>query len=125
MQTGFTQVLAAEYVLDQAGEHPDARHRESHSPTDAFADVSDDQRRYQRANVDPHIKEGESRVAPRVALAVKLSDNRADIALQESGAEHQQHQPEVEEDLARHRQTEFTERDQHAANQHRAPLSEH
>ena len=40
-------------------------------PVDVFAQIAANQRREQRAEIDPHVEDGESGVAPRVFVAVE------------------------------------------------------
>ena len=42
-------------------EHARARHAEAQPPADPFSDIAADERRDQRADVDPHVEDGETR----------------------------------------------------------------
>ena len=65
-------------------------------PVDVLAEIAADQRRDQRADIDPHVEDGEAGVAPRVVLGVERADQGADVGLEQPGADHDQREPEIE-----------------------------
>src|ERR1035441_504802 len=63
MQARRPQMPAGHKVLDDSGQHAQAGNAEAKPPTDALPHVAAEQRRYQRAEVDPHVEDGKARVA--------------------------------------------------------------
>ncbi len=63
---------------------------------DLLAEIAADERRDEGAEVDPHVEDREAGVAARVVGRVELADDGADVRLEQSGADDDQHQPEVE-----------------------------
>ncbi len=68
----------------------------------------------------PDIEERESRVAPLVAGLVDLAHHRRHVRLEESGADDDEAQPEVEHVHAREREAEMSRGDDQAADHERA-----
>src|SRR5581483_1483357 len=97
--------------------------REAQPPVDLLAHQPADQGRNQRADVDSHIEDGKAGIAPRVAGTVKLADDHAYIRLQQSGADHQQAKPGVEDHYAGGGQAEVAGRDKDAAVKYGAALA--
>ena len=64
-----------------------------------------------------------SGIAPRIALCIELSHDRADVAFEHARAEHQQHQAEVKRILAGTTRQNSPHGDEDAADQDGAPLS--
>ena len=89
-----------------------------------FAEVSADQRSEKSAEVDPHVIDRESRIAPRAALGIQIADNRADVGLQQAGADDDEGEAEVERDDVRYGEREVAERNDGAAPEHRAAKAE-
>src|SRR5438067_2499704 len=54
------QTLAPQDVLNQAQHHEDARRAEAVMPFDALAQVTNHERREQRADVDAHVEDREA-----------------------------------------------------------------
>ena len=69
MQAGVAEVLAAEHVLNHAEHHADAGRGETEVPVDALPEIPADQRRDERAEIDPHVEDRETGVAADVVLA--------------------------------------------------------
>src|ERR1035437_7963996 len=109
--------------LDEPREHPQTGNAEAEPPTDVLAHPPACEWRKQRAEIDPHVEEGKTGVAARIALGVQLADDGGDIALQQAGAANQQDQAEIKRSFRGQHQTELAARDEDAANQDRAALS--
>ena len=58
---------------------PKAGGAEAPVPADLLAEVAADEGADEGAEVDPHVEDGEAGVAPRVARAVELAHDRADV----------------------------------------------
>src|SRR5258708_6355915 len=76
-------------------EVPGVIRRDAHALEDraealALREPPADERRDERSDIDPHVEDREARVAPGIGGTVELSDHRADVRLQESGAEDDQ-----------------------------------
>src|SRR5262252_4280593 len=107
MEPGRPEVAAGDHILDQSEKHSQPGDAEAQPPTDALADVADDQRRNEGTDVDAHVENAETGVTPRITLRVELSDNGAHVTLQHPGTGHQKDQSQVEERLAGHDQREL------------------
>src|SRR5712664_4338783 len=68
--------------------HPGAR--EPEMPVHALSQFPGNEWADQRAEVDPHVKDREPGVAALVPLRVERAHQRADIGLEEAGADHDQ-----------------------------------
>ena len=71
---------------DEAEQHADAGGAEAPGPAIGLAEIAGDRGTGRRADVDAHVEDGEGRIAARVALAVKLTDDGGDVGLQEADA---------------------------------------
>ena len=118
---GRVEPLLSEHVLHEAERHADAGAREADVPVDPLREVAGDERPDERAEVDPHVEDREAGVAARVAWRVEGSDERADVRLEQSGAEHDQREADVEERQCLEGQREMAGGDDDAAEQ-RAPV---
>ena len=114
----------AEHVLDQAEHHAEAGRGEAEVPVDALREIAGDQRPDECAEVDPHVEDREPGVAPRVARRVQRSDDRADVRLQQAGADDDQGEAGVEEWQRLEGQREVAGGDDDAAEEHAAVLAE-
>ena len=133
------QVLPAQDVLDQAEEHahrggsePEVPGRgrrnavvgqEGAEPVALDQEARDD-RRGERADVDAHVEDGVAGGATDVLLAVELTDHRADVGLEQAGAEDDQAEAEVEGGVGRDREADVAAHDQRAAEEHRLALAQ-
>ena len=79
-----------------------------------FAQGAAYQRPKQRSQVDAHIENGITRVPAGAALRVQFADDGADIRFQQAGAEHHQHQADVESGDRRDGQGKMAEHDDDA-----------
>ena len=71
------------------------------------------------ADIDGHVVQRESRIAPRAILAIQLAHQRAGIALEQPGAQHDDAQPQHEgAAAARNGEDHVSQRDQHSAPEH-------
>ena len=68
-----------------------------------------------RPDIDPHVEDGESRVAARIRRGIKAADHRGNVRLEEAGAERDQGQARKESGLAVERHGEMAEGDDAAA----------
>ena len=114
----------SEHVLDQSEDHPDASRREPQMPVHALREPAGDERPGECPQVDPHVEDGEPRVPPRVSGRVKGSDHRADVRLQQAGADDDECQAGVEEWKRFEGQREMPGGDDDAADEHAAVLAE-
>ena len=80
-----------------------------------FAEGTAYQRTEQRAQVDAHIENGITRIPAGSALWVQFADDGADIRFQQAGAQHHQHQADVESGDCRDGQGKVAEHDDDAA----------
>ena len=106
--------------MDQTQHHADARRGETVMPIDFLAQRAANQRANERAQVDAHVKDREPRVAARAAFGIQFADHGADVRLQQSRAQHDQQQTEVERPGARNGQGEMADRDEDSAIPHRS-----
>ena len=83
--------------------HPDAGRGKAGVPADPLAEKAAHQRRDEGAEVDPHVVDREAGVAPFIAVRVQLADEHADVAFEQTRADHDQHQAEVERGDGRER----------------------
>ncbi len=78
----------------------------------------------QRADVDAHVENRESRVPARAALRVELRDDRADVGFEKSDPECVQHQSEEEDLRDAGDQRRVADHDEHGPGQHRSLLAD-
>ena len=121
---GGLQLAFAEGVLDQAGGHADAGGGKADVPVDALGEVAGDEWAEERAEVDAHVEDREACVAAAVAGFVERADERADVWLEQAGAECDEGQARVEERERLEGQDEVSERDDDAADEDGAVLAE-
>ena len=129
------EAVALEDVNDEAEHHADAGGGEAPMPTvqrveapggelrfPAFAlgEVAGNERGGEGAEVDSHIKNGETGVAALVAGGVEAADHGGDVGFEEAGAEGDEDEAgvEVRDGVERHR--EVAGGDDHAADEDRA-----
>src|SRR6266480_5913392 len=116
--------MASDHVLNEAGGHADARTCEADVPVDPLRQIAGDERTEQRAEINPHVEDGEPRVAPRIARRVERADERAHVRLQQSGTEDDEDEAGIEEWKRPEREREVAQRDDDAADQDAAILPE-
>ena len=87
-------------------------------PADLFSQERTNRRAQQGADVDPHVENRETGVASGAPLWIEIGDNGADIRLEQTRAENDQGQAQVERGEPGHRQRVMTGRDDHAADEH-------
>src|SRR5262249_3189514 len=118
------EMAPPDHVLDEPERHPDTGARKPNVPIDAFRKPARDDGAEKRAEVDTHVKQGESGVAPLVTLLVEPAHQRADVWLEHSRPDHDQREARIQERQAGERQREMAERDDDAADEHAAVLAE-
>src|SRR6185503_12098759 len=91
---------------------------ESVMPVDVLAEIAAHQRSDQRPEVDPHVIDRKTRVAPRIVFGIERSHERADVGLQQSSADYDQRQPEIESVQRGNRHGEMAQRNDDAAPQY-------
>src|SRR5581483_3671046 len=121
MAASLAKVFFCDQVLHHSDQHADARGGETKAPIYLFSYPTHDQRR-KRSQVDAHVKDRKARIPAIVVAAVKLSDDGADIWLQQTGSENQQCQAAIEGGHARRSQAEISGGNQDASEQHRTLL---
>ena len=114
------EMPAAERILNEPEHHADACGAEAKMPVDDFTKVSTHQRSEESADVDAHVVDRKSRVAARAALGIQIADDRADVRLQQPGADDDEREADVERDDVRNGEREVAQRDDGAAPEHRA-----
>jgi hypothetical protein len=114
----------AEHILHEPEDHADPRRGKAEMPVDALPEVTAHERRQKRAEIDAHVIDREPGITSVVVRRVELPDQDRDIPFEESRAEHDQHQPQVERRQHRHGHAEVAARDQDAAVQHAPALAE-
>ena len=102
---------------------------------DLLAKVAAHQRAERRADVDAHVENGEGAVTPRIIRRIELVDDHRHVRLEVPGAEHDQHEPADEHghaEVVRGQLADagggehhMAERDEQAADEHRAMRAEH
>src|SRR4029453_14967430 len=124
MESGVAEVTSAEHVLDDADHHADATRRKTDVPVAALSQIPADQGRDERAEIDPHVEDRESRIAAAVLRTVEAPDDHADVAFEQTGADNDEQEDAVElrERWKRHR--EVAARDEDAAVQDGAALTD-
>ena len=70
----------------EADEHPDARRAEAPVPPDGLAEEARHDLAEEGAEVDAHVEDRESGVAPRPALWVEVADDGRDVRLEQPRA---------------------------------------
>ena len=95
MLSRATQVFAAHHVLHDTDEHAESGQSKAVVPVDVLPDPSADQGREERAEIDPHVEDGEACVAALIAWRVNETYDRADVRFQQSCAEDDENQAGV------------------------------
>ena len=80
---------------------------------------SGEQWRGKGADIDPHVENRKSGVTPFVIGGIEAADHRADVGLEQTGADGDQGQPGVEGARGGERHGEVAGGDDDASNQHR------
>ena len=133
--THHRQVPAAKAVLHQAEEHAHRGRAEAevprrlggHSPPrehllerGLLREPAADDRPQHAAGVDAGVVEGVSGIATHIIRRVQVSHQRRDVSLEHSGAQHHQHEAEIEGPHARQREADVPRHDQDATPEDRA-----
>ncbi len=84
--------MACESELDKSGHHPHPGRGKTVVPVQIFPQQTAHQRSEGGSEVDPQVKQRETRITPRPALGIKLTDQCADVGLQQAGAQYHQQQ---------------------------------
>src|SRR3954471_3918729 len=84
--------VGASPISENANEHAHTRRAKAEVPGDFFAQIAGDERSDEGTEVDAHVEDRESGVAPRSAFRIQVSDDGRDVGLEQSGAEHDQNQ---------------------------------
>lgn len=117
------EVALADEVEHQPDQHAHTGGGEAVVPAEDRPEGAADERREDRAEVDPHVEDAEGAVAARVVLGVESTDLRGDVGLEAAVAEHEEEQRQEEQRLRRHQ--EVADRHQQRAEDHRATLADH
>ncbi len=112
-----------EEVEAKTRDHADAGGAEAVVPAEPLAECAADQRRKERAEIDPHVEDREGAVPSRITLGVKASDLCRDVRLEGAVAEDQEQQRREEKRLDGHE--EMADRHQDGAEDHRAALADY
>ena len=96
VKPGLAEVLAAEEELDEAERHAGADDEEGEAPFDHLAHIAADEGSEEGPDVDAHVVDGKAGVAAVVAGFVEGADQGGDVGLEESGAEADEGEAEVE-----------------------------
>jgi hypothetical protein len=124
MEARLAEEAPHDDVLDQADHHAEAGGGEAPVPVDPLPQRAADQGRHEGSEVDPHVEDREAGVAAGPAFGIELAHHRADIGLQQAGADDDQHEPEIERRHALDGHAEVTGRDDDSAPEHGAPLAD-
>src|SRR5690606_18102864 len=76
--------------------HAHAGDAEPQMPVDVLAEITADEGREERADVDPHVEDRESTIAAPVVLAVESSNGARDVGLEEAVPEAEESEGAVE-----------------------------
>src|SRR6185436_19344202 len=109
---------------EKTQQHADASGAKTVMPSNALSEVPADERRDERAGVDPHVEDREPRVTPLITAAVDLADHRRDVRLEEAGADDDEPESEIECRHRLHREGEVPRRDDKRTDHQRAPRAE-
>jgi hypothetical protein len=93
-------------------------------PVDLLAEEAADERRQERAQVDPHVEDREARVATRIVLRVEAADHGAHVRLQQPGPDHDHDQPAEHRRHRRDRGEQMPKSDDQAPDQDGAAVPE-
>ena len=124
MKARVAEVLPAGDVLHDAADHADAGRAEPDVPVDPLPEVSAHERRDEGAEVDAHVVDREAGVAARVVRSVQAAHDHRGVAFQETGADDDQRQPDVERRQRLDGHAEVAARDDDAAVQDGAALTD-
>ena len=93
-------------------------------PVHTLGELARDDRPQERAEVDPHVEDREPGVPPLVALLVQRADQRADVGLEEAGADDDEGEAGVKERQGVKREREMAQGDDRAADEHAPVMAE-
>ncbi len=114
-----------EMILNDAERHEEARGSEAGAGTDELLRLARDDRPERRTDVDAHVEHGESRVEPGAALGVEFGHHGAHVRFQETDAQDDDEQAEIERPGAqRGRQDRITQCNSDAPDEHRVPRAD-
>ena len=88
------------------------------------AQTRNDGRAEDRSDIDAHVENGETRIAPRAAFRVQRRHDRADVGLQQPDPHGVHQQAEEEDGLIADRQQDAAGGDEYPAADHRALCAE-
>ena len=112
-----------EKVEAETRDHADAGGAEAVVPAEPLPERAADERREERAEVDPHVEDRECAVPPRITRRVEASDLCRDVRLEGAVAEDQEQQRGEEERLDGHE--EMADRHQDGAEDHGTALADY
>jgi len=95
-RTCTTEMMTRDDELQYAERHADAGGHETDAPAINLREPSGDQRADERTDIDAHVEDGESRITSATALRVEFRNESGDVRLQQSYAEDDHDEPEVE-----------------------------
>ena len=99
MQPRFAQFAFPQPILNDPEDHADAGRAESEMPADFLSEVTADQRPDQGADIDAHVIVRIPGVSFRSSFRIELADQTADIGFEQSGADDDQRQSQVEGEI--------------------------
>ena len=114
-----------EMILNDAERHEEAGGGEAGARTDELLRLARDDRPERRADVDAHVEHGESGVEPGAAFGVEFRDHGAHVRLQQTHAEDDDEQAEIERPgLSEVARMALPERDADAPDEYGAPRAD-
>ena len=111
---GVAEVSSGEAELHEAHHHSYTCRSKPVVPVDLLAQPAANQGADERAEVDAHVEDREPRITPRAALGIKLANERADVRLEQAGADHDEDEAEEKCFPPRSRDREMPDGDQDA-----------
>ena len=118
------QVVLGFAVLDYPKEHAHTRRCKTVMPVHFLAKIAAHQRSQQRAEIDAHIENGKTGVAPCAPFGVQLAHDGADVGFQQPGAEDDQDQTKKKRFGTRDRQDKMSGHNNQTAVPHRLLLAQ-
>jgi len=105
------------HVLNEAEHHAYPGAREAEMPVHLLRKPAGDERSERRSQVDTHVIDRKPGIPPRVGRIIQGPNQGAYGRLEETGSEHDENQPQIEEGQRPKREREVTESDDRAAEQ--------
>jgi hypothetical protein len=115
---GFLEGLPAQQQDHRGDAQTKRGHAERPQPSGLIAYGRRQERRHERADVDPHVEDVEARVSLGVAGGVQVSDHHRDVRLEEAVPDDQAHEARHEVGLPGNAHQEQARRHEHRADEH-------